>query len=98
MEHRPGALHGATAVFSDPSSILMRSYWTVQGAEPYGGAGPSLAFRWSTTGERPTGLLPGTAVRLGEHLMPSAGAPMNSPVTAAAHVGPILPAGDPRIV
>src|ERR1700678_1594479 len=30
--------------------------------------------------------------------MPSAGAPMNSPVTAAARVGPLLPAGDPRIV
>jgi dihydropteroate synthase type 2 len=42
--------------------------------------------------------MPGTAVRLGEHLMPSAGAHMNRPVTAAARVGPILPAGDPRIV
>jgi dihydropteroate synthase type 2 len=42
--------------------------------------------------------MPGVAVRLGEHLMPSAGAHMNSPVTAGARVGPILPAGDPRIV
>jgi hypothetical protein len=29
------------------------------GLGPYRGAGPSLAFRWSTTGERPTGLMPG---------------------------------------
>src|ERR1700729_2881722 len=42
--------------------------------------------------------MPGGAVPLGEHLMPSAGAPMNSPVTAAARVGPLLPAGDPQIV
>ena len=39
------------------------------------------------------------AVRLGEH--PDAvprSTPVNSPLTAAARVGPVLPAGDPRIV
>jgi dihydropteroate synthase type 2 len=37
-------------------------------------------------------------VRLGEHLMPSAGARMTSPVARPAVPGPLLPAGSPRIV
>jgi dihydropteroate synthase type 2 len=44
---------------------------------------------------------PGVAVRLGERSDAVAvcrSAPMNSPVTAAARVGPVLPAGHPRIV